>query len=268
VSNRWDEWHRDGKHVISERKRCGKLKDCGCGDPTHVDCGEASCGACYGPNVICECGAEVNNMNLLGHAGCTERDVGVGANPPDVHPPEGSDPEPWTYRAAFAIIRHLGVEAEGDALARIITGFTEPSTPPPGPGPEGAVARRVVLANGNYCDRHEPELQLVCERCGSREATPPPGPGQDRQVVITQGERSMEQEHILQFFSYEHLPPKLQAVSKPFCDLAHAVVKGDNVPETGTVTIGGPLPRNPERTVALRKLLEAKDAAVRALLAR
>jgi hypothetical protein len=27
------------------------------------------------------------------------------------------------------------------------------------------------------------------------------------------------------------------------------------------------LPRNPERTVALRKLLEAKDAAVRALLA-
>jgi hypothetical protein len=26
------------------------------------------------------------------------------------------------------------------------------------------------------------------------------------------------------------------------------------------------LPRNPERTVALRKLLEAKDAAVRALL--
>jgi hypothetical protein len=27
------------------------------------------------------------------------------------------------------------------------------------------------------------------------------------------------------------------------------------------------LPRNPERTVALRKLLEAKDAAVRAALA-
>ena len=28
------------------------------------------------------------------------------------------------------------------------------------------------------------------------------------------------------------------------------------------------LPRNPERTVALRKLLEAKDAAVRAAVAR
>lgn len=73
-------------------------------------------------------------------------------------------------------------------------------------------------------------------------------------------------EHILQFFAYEHLPPHLAMVSKPFCDLAHAIVLGDNVPEVGTVTIGNPLPRNPERTVALRKLLEAKDAAVRAVL--
>jgi hypothetical protein len=41
--------------------------------------------------------------------------------------------------------------------------------------------------------------------------------------------------------------------------------------ESGTATTGHnplPLPRNPERTVALRKLLEAKDAAVRALLAK
>jgi hypothetical protein len=76
------------------------------------------------------------------------------------------------------------------------------------------------------------------------------------------------EEHILQFFAYAHLPAHLQAVSRPFCDLAHAIVKGDNVPEAGTVTLGGPLPRNPERTVALRKLLEAKDAAVRALLAK
>ena len=57
-------------------------------------------------------------------------------------------------------------------------------------------------------------------------------------------------EPILQFFSYEHLPEKLKAVSKPFCDLADVIVDT--------------LPRNPERTVALRKLLEAKDAAVRA----
>ena len=73
-------------------------------------------------------------------------------------------------------------------------------------------------------------------------------------------------DRMLQFFGYEHLPPALQAVSKPFHDLAWALVMGDNVPESGTVTIGGPLPSNPERTVALRKLLEAKDCAVRALL--
>jgi hypothetical protein len=75
-------------------------------------------------------------------------------------------------------------------------------------------------------------------------------------------------EHILQFFAYAHLPPHLQAVSKPFCELAHAIARGDNNPETGWLTFGPPLPRNPERTVALRKLLEAKDAAVRALLAK
>jgi hypothetical protein len=61
-------------------------------------------------------------------------------------------------------------------------------------------------------------------------------------------------EHIAQFFAYEHLPPHLQAVSKPFGEMAQRII------ET--------LPRNPERTVALRKLLEAKDAAVRALLAK
>lgn len=64
-------------------------------------------------------------------------------------------------------------------------------------------------------------------------------------------------EHIMQFFAYDHLPPNLAKVSEPFCQLATAMVATD----TG-------LPRNPERTVALRKLLEAKDAAVRALLAK
>lgn len=73
-------------------------------------------------------------------------------------------------------------------------------------------------------------------------------------------------ERMLRFFKYEHLPPHMQLVSKPFCDLAHAIVLGDNVPESGTVTIGKGLPGSAERTVALRKLLEAKDAAVRAKL--
>lgn len=73
-------------------------------------------------------------------------------------------------------------------------------------------------------------------------------------------------EHIIQFFAYAHLPPHLQAVSKPFCDLARAIVADGEMP-AGTPT-QFPLPRNPERTVALRKLLESKDAAVRALLAK
>lgn len=78
----------------------------------------------------------------------------------------------------------------------------------------------------------------------------------------------MDTEHILQFFAYSHLPPHLSVISKPFCDLAHAIVYGDNDEKSGTVTSGPPIPRNPERTVALRKLLEAKDAAVRAVLAK
>lgn len=61
-------------------------------------------------------------------------------------------------------------------------------------------------------------------------------------------------EHIMQFFAYAHLPPHLQEVSQPFAVLAEAMVDT--------------LPRNPERTVALRKLLEAKDAAVRAKIAK
>jgi hypothetical protein len=75
-------------------------------------------------------------------------------------------------------------------------------------------------------------------------------------------------DHIMQFFAYEHLPPHLQMVSRPFCQLAHAIVEGDNGAASGDVTMGPALPRNPERTVALRKLLEAKDAAVRALVAK
>jgi hypothetical protein len=73
-------------------------------------------------------------------------------------------------------------------------------------------------------------------------------------------------EHILQFFAYEQLPPHLQAVSKPFGELARIIVGDGEMPAGAAVQF--PLPRNPERTVALRKLLEAKDAAVRALAAK
>jgi len=63
-------------------------------------------------------------------------------------------------------------------------------------------------------------------------------------------------QHIIKYFAYEHLSGKLQLVSKPFSDLANQLV-------FGSVGIGR-LPQNRETTVALRKLLESKDCAVRA----
>jgi ferritin-like protein len=57
---------------------------------------------------------------------------------------------------------------------------------------------------------------------------------------------------LLQFFAYAHLPAHLQIVSQPFHELAH--------------DIEARLPANAEKTTALRKLLEAKDCAVRAVL--
>lgn len=58
--------------------------------------------------------------------------------------------------------------------------------------------------------------------------------------------------YLLQFFKYEHLPQHLQSISKPFAELANHICDT--------------LPDNPERTTALRKLLESKDCAVRAAI--
>lgn len=58
-------------------------------------------------------------------------------------------------------------------------------------------------------------------------------------------------EALLGFFTYEHLPTYLREVSKPFALLAHHIAQ----------SLDGP-----EATVCLRKLLEAKDCAVRAAL--
>ena len=60
-------------------------------------------------------------------------------------------------------------------------------------------------------------------------------------------------EQVLRYFAYEHLPERLQEVSRPFHRLAHDL--------TANLGLQGP-----ELTVALRKLLEAKDCAVRAAL--
>lgn len=71
----------------------------------------------------------------------------------------------------------------------------------------------------------------------------PNGPEADADVAA---------EPFMQFFEYAHLPPHLAEVSSLFGIVAEAMVRN--------------LPRNPERSAGLRKLLEAKDCAVRARL--
>ena len=57
---------------------------------------------------------------------------------------------------------------------------------------------------------------------------------------------------ILRYFTTDHLPADLADVSGRFAALAHR--------------LDDELPDGPEKSTALRKLLEAKDAAVRAAL--
>ncbi len=65
-------------------------------------------------------------------------------------------------------------------------------------------------------------------------------------------EKDPAQEPIFRFYKYDHLPPDLQTVSKRFHDLADWVIRN--------------APRNAERTAGLRKILEGKDAIVRAFI--
>lgn len=59
-------------------------------------------------------------------------------------------------------------------------------------------------------------------------------------------------QHQLRWFAFEHLPEELQKVSSPFKELA--------------VRCANRCPNSRQTTFALQKLLEAKDAAVRAYL--
>ena len=71
-------------------------------------------------------------------------------------------------------------------------------------------------------------------------------------IVPEASAMSESSDPIMQFFSYGHLSPHLQEISKPYCELAQWMMEN--------------LPRNAERTVALRRLLEAKEGAVRAFV--
>jgi hypothetical protein len=77
--------------------------------------------------------------------------------------------------------------------------------------------------------------------------SPAPGSGSNPPPPI-----QVSEERMLKWFAYEHLPPHLKAVSVYFHSIARMICQE--------------IEAGPERTVALRKLLESKDAAVRARL--
>lgn len=59
-------------------------------------------------------------------------------------------------------------------------------------------------------------------------------------------------EPMIQWFTYSHLSEPMRGISMSFSNMAYEIIDR--------------IPRSAERTVALRKLLESKDAAVRAVV--
>lgn len=62
----------------------------------------------------------------------------------------------------------------------------------------------------------------------------------------------MNKEELDKYFSYDHLPPHLQNVSRPLCEVARQI---DDL-----------VPAGPQKDIAMQKILEAKDAVVRQVL--
>lgn len=73
----------------------------------------------------------------------------------------------------------------------------------------------------------------------------------DQEVDVDDYDELVKKYQVLKWFKYQHLPPALQEISRGYCELAFAEAR--RIPVS-----------NAETAVALRKLLEAKDAAVRA----
>lgn len=66
----------------------------------------------------------------------------------------------------------------------------------------------------------------------------------------------MGDHYLLQFFTWEHLPPHLQAVSKPFGECAHSL-SPESI-DALSAEMATALPANPERDEALSKLKTAR----------
>lgn len=75
---------------------------------------------------------------------------------------------------------------------------------------------------------------------------------EEQHRIATQAGVSEPALRILKYFSYDHLPAHLRPISQKFHDLAWRLAEM--------------VPHNAEHTVGLRKLLEAKDCYIRAML--
>jgi glutaminase len=70
-------------------------------------------------------------------------------------------------------------------------------------------------------------------------------------TMESMGHMEHKEHYLVQYFSYCHLSDELQQIVRPFCELAYEM--------------NCKLPHNPLLTHVLQNLLEAKDAAIRAV---
>jgi hypothetical protein len=116
----------------------------------------------------------------------------------------------------------------------------------------------VILINaaGTRTEHDFDTIEEACGACGPKMPLICDGKaGYFEFVSVTSTEvRFVETDEDFVQFRYAHLPPALQSVSKRFYDLAEYLVLE--------------VPRGRQRSVALLDLLRAKDAAVRAAMAR
>lgn len=84
------------------------------------------------------------------------------------------------------------------------------------------------------------------ERIGPNPRTPEPT---EEALMNPWSNRHPSVKHFAPFFAYSHLPEHLQVLSRPFGEMAHLLLSK--------------LHNGPELSAALRKLVEAKDCAVR-----
>ena len=129
----------------------------------------------------------------------------------------------------------------------------------PEPVPEPEAPKKPSIADLNLAPPPAPAPPVVNLDGGHRvpsitDLTPPTtlDVAKDNDAEVTQQKAYEKKDRMMRNFRYAHLPARLQDVSHRFAINARWIV--DNIPSS------------PERTVALRKLLESKDCAVRARL--